>query len=261
MALEILITNDDGYTSNGIAHIANILSKHGNITILAPKEGQSGMSAALSLGRPLRLEHISTETSKYNTSVRRYSLNGTPADCIKMAMNEIYLESKPDYIISGINHGSNTSVASVYSGTLGACAEGTIYGIPSLGLSIDSHNVEVDLSIVEHYFPIIFNNFIKTPPQKGTYLNINFPDLPINEVKGIKFTPQGAGMWVEEFNKRMDPYGKEYYWMTGKFINKESDDSIGDFNLVNKGYITIVPLMVNNTNYIELNKLSDSWRF
>lgn len=261
MGLEILITNDDGYTSNGIAYIVNLLSKHGNITLLAPKEGQSGMSAALSLGRPLRLEYISTEKSKYNTVVRKYSLNGTPADCIKMAMNEFYLDKKPDIIISGINHGANTSVASVYSGTLGACAEGTIYGIPSIGLSIESHNVNVDLSIIGHFFPIILEKFLKNPPQKGTYLNINFPALSVNEVKGIKFTSQGDGMWVEEFDKRMDPYGKEYYWMTGNFIDKEKDNSVGDFNLVGMGYITIVPFLVNNTNYNELERLANSWSF
>lgn len=256
--LEILVTNDDSYQSKGIKTVSDILSQYGNVTVVAPKEVQSGMSAALTLTKPLRLQRESVETTGNGSSIRVYSFTGTPADCVKIAMNEFFLERKPDLLVSGINHGSNASVASVYSGTLGATAEGAIYGVPSVGVSIDTHNPDADFSGVERYLPQIIDNFLSNPPAKGVYLNINFPKGGEQAIKGIKFAKQGDGMWIKEFDKRIDPHGREYYWMTGHFLDTESNPS-GDHKVVEDGYISIVPHNVDTTNYSELERLKALW--
>ena len=257
--LQILVTNDDSYLSKGIQTVSDILSQYGNVTVVAPKEVQSGMSAALTLTRPLRLaKEWEKETSNGNY-IRVYSFTGTPADCVKIAMNEFFLEKKPDLLISGINHGSNASVASVYSGTLGATAEGTIYGVPSIGLSIDTHNPDADFSGVEKYLPQILENFLANPPQKGVYLNINFPKGGVESIKGIRFAKQGDGMWIKEFDKRTDPHGREYYWMTGHFLDTETDPA-GDHRVVGDGYISIVPHNIDTTNYQEMERLKECWQ-
>ena len=257
-SLEILVTNDDGYFAKGINYLASLLANYGNVTVVAPKETQSGMSTAVSLGKVLRFQTISTQTHNSGNTISVHTFSGSPADCVKMAMNKFFLDKAPDFVFSGINHGSNASVASVYSGTLGAAAEGTIYGIPSIGISVDSHNPDIDFSQYEESLKTIIENVIKTPPAPGTYLNINIPYLRREEIAGITFATQGEGMWIKEFESRIDPYGKEYYWMTGKFLDLDKSLS-GDHNLLNKGYITIVPHRVNNTNHSEIERLKGLW--
>lgn len=254
--LEFLVTNDDSYLSKGIRTVAEVLSAYGNVTVVAPKEVQSGMSAALTLTRPLRLKKESSSKTEYNTNINVYSFTGTPADCVKIAINEFFLDKKPNLLVSGINHGSNASVASVYSGTLGAAAEGTIYGVPSVGLSIDTHNPDADFSGVVNCLPQILENVLTTPPAAGVYLNINFPS---GSIKGIKFAKQGNGMWIKEFDKRVDPHGNPYYWMTGHFLDTE-DNPIGDHKLLADGYVTIVPHNVDSTNYNEMERLGNLWQ-
>ena len=239
--------------------LSEILSAYGNVTVVAPKEVQSGMSAALTLTRPLRLAKEFEKECANGNFIKVYSFTGTPDDCVKIAMNEFFLETKPDMLVSGINHGSNASVASVYSGTLGATAEGAIYGVPSMGVSIDTHNPDADFSAVTEYLPKIIGNFISNPPKKGVYLNINFPKGGTEAVKGIKFAKQGEGMWIKEFDKRTDPHGREYYWMTGHFNDTETDMS-GDHKVVADGYISIVPHNIDTTNYQEMERLQNCWQ-
>ena len=215
MGLEILVTNDDGFYSKGINTLAELLSGYGNVTVIAPKEGQSGKSVALSLENTIRVYPIRKKATE-NGHIDIYSLSGTPADCVKMAMNKFFKDKKPDILVSGINHGSNASAGSIYSGTLGACIEGTLYEIPSIGISLDSHNHDADFSGIEFYFKKILDNFLKNPVKKGTYLNINFPDLTPDKIKGIKFATQGKGIWVNEFEERKDPNGRDYFWMKGE---------------------------------------------
>jgi 5''/3''-nucleotidase SurE len=257
-SLQILVTNDDGYTSNGIKTIANLLTKYGDVTVIAPQEAQSGKSASVTLDLPLRLSNILEKDYANGHKLRVFSLTGTPVDCVKMAMNIIYKNSKPDILVSGINHGSNASVASVYSGTLGATAEGAIYDIPSIGVSMNSHDPNADMSVVEQFFPKILENVIKYPPKKGVYLNINFPDIKPNEVKGIKFAAQGNGMWIKEVVGQKDPRGTEHFWMCGEFKDLENRE-IGDHKLLDKGYITIVPHKIDTTDYNEIEELSNKW--
>lgn len=256
--LQILVTNDDGYNTKGINILAEILTSYGNVTILAPKDPQSGKSTSLTLDAPLRLTEISKKKSANGNIINIWALTGTPTDCVKMAMNTIFKETLPNILVSGINHGSNASVASVYSGTLGATAEGTIYGIPSIGLSIDNHDHNADLSAIVKYAPQILDKFIASPPVKGDYLNVNFPSIAIEKIKGIRFAAQGNGMWVNEFTKYKDPSGRDYYWMSGEFKDNEERE-IGDHKLLKEGYITIVPHKVDTTDYAEMKELQGKW--
>ena len=258
--LEILVTNDDSYTSKGIGLVAQILSRYGNVTVVAPKYPQSGKSAALTLDDPLRCSKISSDVSEYNTNVTVYALDGTPADCIKWAANFIFTEDKPDLIVSGINHGANTSAASVYSGTLGAAAEGCLYGVQSIGISIDTHHPAPDFSALEKYIPQIIGKIISDPVPDGIYLNVNFPNLPADKIKGLRIASQGKGRWIKEFNKRCDPKGRDYYWMTGNFEDLETSPT-GDHKIVELGYIAVVPHKVDATDYALMEKMGSKWNF
>lgn len=274
--MEILITNDDGYTSKGIRFLTEIMCNYGNVTVIAPKEVQSGMSAALSMGKAIRLEMISAEVRGNGNRVTVYALSGTPVDCVKMAMNkcfgaggsELVVQDewaaergyRPDIILSGINHGSNASVASMYSGTLGAAAEGSLYGIKSIGLSINTHDADPDFSQIEKHLISIIENAMNNKMGEGIYLNVNFPAIPEGEIKGIKIASQGRGMWVKEFEQRKDPNGRDYYWMTGNFRNTENaKDTIGDHILMDNGYITVVPHKVDTTCYSTLEQMKRDW--
>lgn len=257
--LKILVTNDDGYRAKGINVIKKLLSAYGDVTVIAPYEPQSGKSTSLTLDRPLRLEHLEKSEGVNGNCIDTYTLTGTPADCVKMAMNTFFsLDNKPDILVSGINHGSNASVASLYSGTLGAAAEATVYGIPAIGLSIDTHNPNADFAPVEHYLETIISKFMKFPPRSGVYLNINFPDIPVEEIKGIRFAKQGNGIWINEYEKRTDPHGKPYYWMCGEFMDTDSSET-GDHHVVENKYISIVPHMIDTTDYNEMKRMSNDW--
>ncbi len=253
---KILITNDDGVKSKGISALIEMMRPYGDITVVAPFEAQSGMSAALTIGKPLRLTELRSEEG-----LKVYACSGTPADCVKMAMNQIYSGSTPDLLVSGINHGSNASIASLYSGTLGAAAEGTVYGIPSIGFSLASHNPKADFSAVQHFGKIILDNFLKHPVKADTFLNINFPAVEISDIKGIRFCHQGKGQWIKEFEERTDPYGFNYYWMTGEFFNLEPENLDADHNLVDQKYISIVAHKIDTTDYQEIQRLKELWTF
>lgn len=252
--LKILITNDDGVKSKGISALTEMMKPFGDVTVVAPFEAQSGMSAALTIGKPLRLTELKREKG-----VKIFACSGTPADCVKMAVNQLFNDGLPDLLVSGINHGSNASIASLYSGTLGAAAEGTVYGIPSIGFSLNSHDPNADLSVVSHFGKTIIEEFLKNPVKPETYLNINFPATTIDKVKGIKFCHQGRGQWIKEFEARTDPYGFKYYWMTGEFFNLENNNIEADHNLVDQNYISIVPHKIDTTDYNELERLESLW--
>ncbi len=252
---EILITNDDSIHAEGIHVLAQIMQNYGNVTVVAPSEPQSGKASALSLGCRLYLTKI-----KEDNGYREFTLNGTPVDCVKAALNECYEGGRlPDIIVSGINHGSNCSVAALYSGTLGACIEGTIYEIPSMGFSINTHSEHPDFSPVTRYAPAIIDNFIDNPPAPGIYLNVNFPDITAEEVKGIKIARRGLGRWVEEFDHETDEKGQDSLVMRGHFEDGEKDSSIGDHRIVHEGYISIVPLKIDHTDYAEMARMTKEW--
>ena len=265
MTREILVINDDSITAEGLVHVVDKLRRYGDITVVAPKACNSARSSALTMDMPMHLEHVrELEPDGDMGGIRVYTLDGTPVDCAKMGLNMFVEEGRmPDMLVSGINHGSNASAAVLYSGTLGAAMEGALYGILSIGLSLDTHDPHPDFSVVDEYLDEIFAQIFKNPPAKGTYLNINFPDIAPEQVRGIALASQGRGRWHKELVKADDPRGREIYWMVGEFLNLApvGEDVIDDHVLLHDGYITIVPHTIDTTDYSELERLSQEWDF
>ena len=255
--LEILVTNDDGYQARGIHVLALMLRSYGNVTVVAPREPQSGKSVSLTLDKPLMIEQPET-----HGSLRVYTLTGTPADCAKLGINLYLHEGRlPDLLVSGINHGSNASAASIYSGTLGAAVEGTLYDIPSVGLSINTHADNPDFEGTLFYGRQVIDWVLADGIKRGIYLNVNVPDIPKDQIRGIRMARQGAGRWVKEFDHRVTLRGKHYFWMVGEFEDQEAIGAAdADHNLVNSGYVTIVPHRIDTTDYEELERLRENWK-
>lgn len=259
--LEILVTNDDGVTAKGINVIAGYMRKWGNVTVVAPASPQSGKSGSISIGSPVRLSKIS-ETEGF----RIFSLSGSPVDCVKMGIRILRNEGRnADLLISGINHGSNTSAASVYSGTLGAATEGCLYDIPSIGLSLNTHDENPDFDAALKYSDKIIEKYFDNGLPRGTYLNVNIPAVPETEIKGIRIAHQGAGRWVREFEAVMEPDGRESFVMKGMFEDMEQSyesgmNLQGDHRLLQDNYVTIVPHKIDTTNYDEARRLIDLWK-
>lgn len=271
MLREILLTNDDSFDSLGIKYVANFLRKYGNVTVVAPKTSQSGKSTAISMNTLFRLEKLSEiPASETEGSISWYTLNGTPVDCAKMGINMFIEQGKmPDLLVSGINHGSNASIAAVYSGTVGGAIEGAIYGIQSIALSLDEFSNYLIFDSVEKYLPTILDNLFSNPLSEGVILNVNFPNLPLEKVKGITFGSQGKGRWTKEFDKFEESDGHIHYVLSGYFINQEEYDSDlpiidqtdADHLLNQEGYVSVVPLKIDHTDYQEKKRLESLWKF
>lgn len=267
--MRILITNDDGYEAKGIKVLAQIMSAFGEVTVIAPKKHQSGMSMALSLGFKQIAHKDLGEGWHY--------VDATPASCVKFGLNTVFLNDFPDVVVSGINHGSNASVASCYSGTLGAVEEAALNGIPGIGVSLDTLHPDADFSGVERYFGEIFSMIMEDYPKKyGVYYNVNFPDIPADRIKDIKAGSQGRGRWIKEFKEwdvrhyakygitpemlgqSSDPVleeGEDLYMMVGEFLDDPANPADADHLLVADGYISVVAHNVDCTDYQELERL------
>lgn len=260
---EILVTNDDGHAARGLHVLAQMLRSFGNVTVVAPCEPQSGKSVSLTLDKPMMIELAAREPADGDLgSLRVYTLGGTPADCAKLGINMYLHEDRlPDLLASGINHGSNASSASIYSGTLGAAAEGSLYGIPSLGLSLCTHAKDPDFEAALFYGRKIVDWVFRDGIGQGIYLNVNVPAIPMDQIRGIRMARQGAGRWVREFDHRINLRGKHYFWMMGEFEDREPADARdADHRLVDSGYVSVVPHRVDTTDYEELERLRGSWK-
>jgi 5'-nucleotidase len=267
--MEILITNDDGYNSKGIKVLADIMKKYGNVTVIAPKHHQSGMSMAVSLGFK--------QIAHKNLGEGWHYVDATPASCVKFGLNTMFLEKHPDVVVSGINHGSNAATASCYSGTLGAAEEAALNGIPAIGVSLDTLHPDADFSGVEKYFGDIFVDLIKNwPDRHGVYYNVNFPDIPTEQLKGVRAGSQGMGRWIKEFKEwdiahyekygitpemlgqRSEPQheeGEDLYMMVGEFLDDPRNPDDADHHLMSEGYVSVVAHNVDNTDYQEVERL------
>lgn len=257
--MEILITNDDGYQAKGIKVLAGIMSQYGNVTVIAPKSHQSGTSMALSLGG-VRIDYRKLTPAEADSTDGEWSwIDGTPATCVKFALNTMFMDRHPDVIVSGINHGSNASTASCYSGTLGAAQEGTVNGIPSIGISLDSLDKDADFSAVERYFPIIYEKLMADyPKRRGIYYNVNFPALPAEQIKGIRVGRMGFGRWVREFEKKEGDELQSSWVMIGEYMDDPNNPERADHHLLEQGYISIVAHQLDNTDDIETSRLQNN---
>jgi 5'-nucleotidase len=246
----ILVTNDDGFQSKGIAALCEVAREFGQVIMVAPSEGQSGMSHAITVKTPLRLHHMKPD------GVERYACNGTPVDCVKIAFNQI-LKQKPTLILSGINHGSNTAEAVFYSGTMAATIEGCIYGVPSIGFSLTdySHNANFDAAKV--FVRKIVAEALAGGISYDTCWNVNIPAVSLDKIQGIKICRQNRGYWKEEFEKRTDPNGHDYFWLTGVYHNTEPESTDTDEWAIQNNYVTIVPVHCDLTSYKSIENLQN----
>lgn len=247
--LKILVTNDDGIDSRGISELASALQEIGDVTIVAPRTEQSAVGHAITMKIPLRI----TEYSK-NGEFYGYAVDGTPADCVKIGIRNI-LKEPPDLVVSGINHGSNTAINIIYSGTVSAAREAAIMDIPAMAVSVTSHNprhFEYARETVKRLAHVVAEEGLA----KGTLLNINVPDLPYDEIKGILITTQGKSKWDDVYEERKDPYGKSYFWLTGTLV--ETDKVLGtDQFAIKNNYVSVSPIHFDLTDYDTFNKIKE----
>ncbi len=248
----ILITNDDGLYAAGLRTLLEVAEEFGKVVLISTMESMSGMSQALTVKIPIRVKLLE-ETEKH----RIYACNGTPTDSVKLAINQL-LERKPDWVLSGINHGANSSVSVLYSGTMAAALEGCLYNIPSAGFSLNDFSSKADFSICKEYIRIVLNAMVKHSLPEGICLNVNIPSVSDSEIKGIRVCRQAKGNWKEEFDKRKDPMGKTYYWLTGTFQNHEPDATDTDEWALANNYVSVVPIQIDMTAHRFLNELK-SW--
>lgn len=242
MPYTILITNDDGIYAPGIRALTEAMTGLGKIVVVAPDKPQSGMGHAITIGHPLRLT-----TTDLMEDVESYQCSGTPVDCVKLAVDKV-LHKKPDLCISGINHGANHSINVIYSGTMSAALEASIEGIPSIGFSLLDPSVEADFSAAKKYARILVEQLIGKKLNKHFCLNVNIPALPESLIKGMKICRQAYAKYVEDFEERKDPAGKNYYWLTGEFVNFDKKKDTDVWALAHN-YISIVPVQFDLTNY------------
>ncbi len=246
---QILITNDDSYSAKGLLALIDVAAKFGNVLVMAPDRNSSGLSHSFTSGRPLRVyEHWSNER------VSVFSCDGTPVDCVKLAI-EHFCPRRPDLVLSGINHGSNSSVNVLYSGTMGAVIEASTYDYNAIGFSLLSHDPDADFSGCLPYVEQIIANVLDNGLPTNVSLNVNFPNLPFGEIKGMRVCHEAKARWADSFEKRVDPYGRPYWWLTGRFICNDHSEGTDEKALAD-GYVSIVPTQPDYTCYNAIEALT-----
>ncbi|HYV93326.1 MAG TPA: 5'/3'-nucleotidase SurE [Chitinophagales bacterium] len=249
----ILITNDDGITSPGIRALVEEMTKLGNVIVVAPDSPQSGMGHAITLDSPLRLERV-----EIFEGVESYECSGTPVDCVKVAVDKI-IKGKPDLCVSGINHGSNSSINVIYSGTMSAAMEAAIEGICAIGFSYLNYLHDADMSLPRKVAFEVSKQVLKNGLPKNVLLNVNIPDVSVSGYNGVRVCRQAVAKWEEEFAERVDPRGRKYYWLTGKFVNYDLGDDTDEWALTN-GYASVVPVQFDLTAHHAIPYLINNWK-
>ena len=247
----ILVTNDDSIIAPGIRTLIEVMKTIGEVIVVAPDSPQSAMGHAITINSTLHLDKIKLDTDLEH----EYSCSGTPVDCVKIAVHEI-LKRKPDLCVSGINHGSNSSINVIYSGTMSAAVEAGIEGIPAIGFSHVDYSWDTDFEPIKEYVKKISLEVLENGLPEGVILNVNFPKANKEPIKGIKICRQAKAMWKEKFDKRTNPQGKEYYWLTGEFVNQDKGQDTDEYALEN-GYISIVPVQFDLTAHHAIQTLNN----
>jgi 5'-nucleotidase len=251
----ILVTNDDGISAPGIRNLVEAVRHLGKVVVVAPDKPQSGMGHAITIGNPLRLNPM----HHLFEGVEAFSCSGTPVDCVKLAVDKV-LRRKPDLCLSGINHGANHSINVIYSGTMSAAVEAAIESIPSIGFSLLDYSLEADFGPARKYIRQIVEEVLEHEmADKHLILNVNFPAVPENLIKGIKVCRQAYAKYEEDFVERNDPNNKKYYWLTGKFVNFDRGRDT-DVWALEHNYVSVVPVQFDMTNYVLKSKLEKTWK-
>lgn len=246
----ILVTNDDGITAKGILSLIDAVKSFGRVVVVAPDKPQSGMGHAITVNHPLRLAK-----STIFKDVEAYTCTGTPVDCVKLAIYEI-LKRKPDILVSGINHGDNSSSNVLYSGTMSAAVEGAMEEIPSIGFSLLDHGSDADFTTSKVVVKQVLTSVIKNDFPLGTCFNVNIPNCNSSDIKGVKVCRQGKAHWDDKFDKRLDQFGKPYYWLTGEF-KKVDKGAEADTAALENNWATLVPIQFDMTAHHLISELNE----
>ncbi|TAE19921.1 MAG: 5'/3'-nucleotidase SurE [Bacteroidetes bacterium] len=247
----ILVSNDDGITAKGIEALVNAVAEIAEVVVVAPNKPQSGMGHAITIGQPLRL----TQSHIFGQEILAYECSGTPADCVKLARHYVLHDRSPDLVVSGINHGANSSVSVLYSGTMSAAIEGAIEGYPSIGFSLCDFSHKADFSHTKEYVQRIIREVLTQGLPEGIALNVNIPKLTDRPIKGVRICRQAKGHWAEEFEERVDPYNRPYFWLTGKFVNQDNGQDTDEWALA-ENYVSVVPCQADLTAHHLLGALN-----
>lgn len=245
----ILVTNDDSIVAPGIRALIDVMKTIGEVVVVAPNKPQSAMGHAITINDTLHLDKVSLDKDLD----LEYSCSGTPVDCVKMAVHEI-LKRKPDLCVSGINHGSNSSINVIYSGTMSAAMEAGIEGIPAIGFSLLDYKWDANFEPAKPFIKKITEKVLSDGLPKDVILNVNIPNLEAEQIKGIKIARQAKAQWIEEFDKRTNPMGKDYYWLSGEFVNQDQGEDTDEWALAN-GYISVVPVQFDLTAHTAISTL------
>ena len=244
----ILVTNDDGITSKGIAALVSVAKRFGEVVVVAPDSPQSGMGHAITIGKPLRLKRSTTFKD-----IEAYECSGTPVDCVKLAVDKV-IGGAPDICLSGINHGSNSSINVIYSGTMSAAMEAAIEGIPAVGFSYLDYSADADFTLGKKVVSEVLKNmFAGKLPMQALY-NVNIPKINTKEYQGLKVCRQAKAKWEENFVERLDPHGNKYFWLTGKFKNNDRKQDTDEYALKHN-FASVVPVQFDLTNYDLLKEI------
>ena len=249
----ILVVNDDGISAKGIRNLIRIMNDFGDVVVVAPDSPQSGKGHAITIEDTIRCDKVLIDDGPQV----EYACSGTPVDCVKLAVNQ-FLDRKPDLCVSGINHGSNSSINVIYSGTMSAAVEGALEEIPSIGFSLLDYSYNANFLEAESYIRKIIKQVLEQGLDSGVCLNVNIPkSVEGKKLKGLKVCRQANANWEEEFEERTDPKGRVYYWLTGKFVNYDKGIDTDEWALANH-YISVVPVQFDVTAYsslLSVNKL------
>lgn len=248
----ILVTNDDGVTAPGIRNLVEAMKPLGEVIVVAPDSPQSGMGHAITIGHPLRLERVDIFEG-----VESWQCSGTPVDCVKLARDKV-LHRRPDICVSGINHGANHAINVLYSGTMSAAMEAAIEGVPSAGFSLLDFNFDADFSVAAEVAQQVARKLLDPALPRHTLLNVNIPKLAREHFKGLKLARQANARWREEFDHRVDPRGRDYYWMVGAFVNEDKGGDT-DVDALEAGYASVVPIRFDLTDTLMHQKLKGDW--
>lgn len=249
----ILVCNDDGIFAPGIQALIEVMQELGEVLVVAPDSPQSGMGHAITINSTLRVNRIQN-----TQGLVKYSCSGTPVDCIKMAVSK--LSERPiSLVVSGINHGSNSSINVIYSGTMSAAVEGCIEGIPSIGFSLCNYSYDADFESCKPYVKKIAELVLEKGLPEGVCLNVNIPSVHFNKIQGVRVCRQAKAYWEEEMDERTDPRGGKYYWLTGVFKNMDEGIDTDEWALANN-FISVVPVQIDITAYKAMEELK-LWDF
>jgi 5'-nucleotidase len=245
--MRILVSNDDGINAKGIRVLAAELRKLGDVTVVAPDTERSAVGHAITLSDPLRVKEVRDDGDLFG-----YSVNGTPSDCVKIAINAL-LPEPPEIVVSGVNLGANVATDIIYSGTVSAATEGTIMGVPSIAVSLNTFT-NPDFQPAAHFARLLAMDVLEHGLAQGTLLNVNVPNLPWEQLKAVVVVRQGKSRFVETFHKRIDPRNNTYYWQAGEMVVIEEGEDV-DVAALRAGNITVTPIHYDLTNYAELETL------